>query len=83
MKAEVIFFVGVKHPLYKKPVLAEVISTKCGYDGRQTYAKTVKPVHYREDKHGILCYDAHNHFTGYKTRPAFDKIYEGYCTIVK
>lgn len=83
MKTKVIFSVGVKHPLYNKPVLAEVISTESGYDGRQIYAKTVKPVHYREDKHGILCYDANNHFTGYKTRPAFDEIYEGYCTIVE
>lgn len=83
MITEVIFSVGEKHPLYNKPVRAEIISTECGYDKRQVYAKTVKPVHYPEDKHGLLCYDANNHFKGFKTRPAYNAIHEGYCKIVK
>lgn len=83
MITEVIFSVGEEHPLYNKSVRAEIISTKCGYDKRQVYAKTVKPVYYPEDKHGLLCFDANGHFKGFKTSPAYDAIYEGYCKIVK
>lgn len=82
MITTVIFSVGEKHPLYNKPVRAEIIHTECGYDKRQVYAKTVKPVHYPEDKQGLLCYD-NGHFKGFKTRPAYDAIHEGFCKIVK
>lgn len=81
MIANVIFNVGIKHPLYNKPVCAEIISNKCGFDGRQIYARTIKPVHFRKDPKGFLVYDANNHFIGFKTRPAYDEIWEGYCSI--
>lgn len=83
MITKVIFSVGEKHSLYNKPVRAEIISTECGYDKCQVYAKTIKPVHYRVDKHGLLCFDAKGCFKGFKTRPAYDAIHEGYCKIVK
>lgn len=77
----VIFSVGVKHPLYNKPVRAEIISENCGYDRRQTYARTIKPVHYRKDPKGILIFDENHRHIGYKSRPAYDEIWEGYCSI--
>ncbi len=81
MKANVIFYVGEKHPLYNKPVLAEIISNECGYDGRQTYATTIEQVHYPADEKGIFCFKG-DRFIGYKEKPAYDEIYSGYCEIV-
>lgn len=77
----VIFSVGVKHPLYNKPVRAEIISENCGFDRRQTYARTIKPVHYWKDPKGILIFDENHRHIGYKSRPAYDEIWEGYCSI--
>lgn len=82
MKAMVIFSVGVAHPLYEKAVMAEIISSSCGYDGKQIYAKTVEEVYYPEDKKGILVYDKKGKFIGYEVRPAFSEIWEGYVESV-
>ena len=81
MIAKVVFSVGIKHPLYGKEVLAEILSTSCGYDGRRTYARTVEDVFWPEDKEGILVY-RDGVFVGYKTKEAHREIWEGYCKIV-
>ena len=82
MIATVIFSVGVKHPLYNKPVRAEIICENCGYDRRQTIARTIKPVHYRKNPKGILVFNENHQFIGFKPTPAHDEIFEGYCNIV-
>lgn len=82
MTAMVIFNVGVTHPLYEKPILAEITSSTCGYNGRQIYAKTVEEVYFPEDKKGIGVYDKNGKFIRYEVRPAFSKIWEGYVKSV-
>lgn len=77
MVKTVIFSVGVEHPLYKKPVLAEIESTTAGYNKKCIYGHTVKPVHWNENPKGILVFKG-DKFVGYKTRPACDKIHEGF-----
>lgn len=84
MVSKVIFIVGVNHPLFNKPVRAEIIPEKCGFNGKRIYARTIKPVHYRKNPKGILCYDKDHRFIGYKSTPAYDEIWEGYVeSIVK
>lgn len=70
------------HPLYQKPVMAE-IRTGCGYDGRQVYGKALEKVFWPEDPQGLWLYDKHNRFIGYRTTEAHYDYYEGYCDIVE
>ena len=76
-KVTVVFSVGVAHPIYNKEVEA-VIDFVGGYDGRQIHAHTVEAVHHPENPEGILVYGKNGKFLGYKTTPAYDKIWEGY-----
>lgn len=71
------FSVGKNHPLFNKLVDAEIISNNAGYDRRQVYARTIKEVYYPEDKKGLMLFNR-GVFVGYKTRPSFSEIYEGY-----
>lgn len=73
----VVFSVGVKHPLYEKPVSAKLDAVGTGYDGFRIYATTIDKVHHPEDPEGILEYK-HGKFVGYSTRPAYDKYHSGY-----
>lgn len=77
-QANVIFSVGVAHPLYNKPVAAVIESEQCGYDGRRIFGRTIEPVKFEADPCGLLVYDANHKFIGYKTRPEFSQIHRGY-----
>lgn len=81
-KAKVIFSVGVSHTLYEKEVCAVILNENCGFDGRQVYARTVEPVHFDEDPEGIIIFNKWGSIIGFEKKPAYDKIYEGYCKVV-
>lgn len=76
-KVTVVFSVGPAHPIYNKEVEA-IIDFVGGYDGRQIHAHTVEEVHHPADPEGIYCYNKQGKFIGYKERPAYDEIWEGY-----
>ena len=78
---KVIFCVGVAHPLYEKPVMAEV-ETNCGYDGRQVYGWALEKVFWPENPKGLLCFKK-GKFVGYKTSEARYSDHHGYCRIVE
>ena len=73
----VIFSVGVAHPLYNKVVKARVTMIG-GYNGKCIEAETIEPVHHDENPHGILCYDKYYRFIGYETTPAYDEVWNGW-----
>lgn len=73
----VIFSVGVAHPLYNKPVKAKITGIG-GYNGKCILCETIEPVHHDENPHGILRYDKYDRFIGYETTPAYDEIWEGW-----
>lgn len=75
---KVIFSVGPAHPLYNQPVDAYIEHENCGFDGRRVLARTVEPVYYPEDPEGLFVYDKDWNFKGYKTRPAYSKVWSGY-----
>ena len=72
----VVFSVGVKHPLYKKSVKAELTAVGTGYNGFEIEAATIDPVHYPEDPKGIL--EFHGKSVVFKPRPAYDSIHSGF-----
>lgn len=72
----VVFSVGVKHPLYQKSVRAKLKAVGTGYDGFRIDATTIDPVHYPEDPEGGL--EFRDGKVIFKTRPAYDKIYNGF-----
>lgn len=76
-KVTVVFSVGVAHPIYNQEVEA-IVDFVGGYDGRRVHAYTVAPVHHPADPEGIYCYNEQGEFIGYKERPAYDAIWEGY-----
>lgn len=82
MIKKVIFHVGVAHPLYQKEVEAEIISENTGYDKKRTYARTIEKVYYPKDDKGLLVFK-NGKFIGYEPREAYEKIHEGYCSLVK
>ena len=73
----VIFSVGVAHPLYKKVVKAKITRIG-GYNGKCIEAETLETVHHPENPVGIFVYDKNWNFIGYKTAPAYDEIWNGW-----
>jgi hypothetical protein len=74
---DVIFSVGVAHPLYNKVVKARVTMIG-GYNGKCIEASTIELVHHNEDPKGIHIYDKNWNFVGYETKPAYDEIWIGW-----
>lgn len=72
----VVFSVGVKHPLYEKSVRAKLKAVGTGYDGFRIEATTIDMVHYPEDPEGSLVF--HGNSVYFKPRPAYNKIYSGF-----
>lgn len=79
---KVIFCVGPAHPLYQKPVLAE-IQTGYGYNGKQIYGKTIGKVYYPENPKGTFRFDKDGKFLGYVVAEACCEYHEGYCDIAE
>lgn len=76
-RVNVVFSVGVAHPLYKTITEAEIIGFG-GYNGHGILAKTIKPVYHPEDPKGIHVFDNDGNFIRYEVRPAFEKIWDGW-----
>lgn len=74
----VIFSVGVVHPLYNKAVKARITIAGGGYNGKCIEAETIEPVHHPENPKGILVFDKNWNFSRYKTSPAFDEVWCGW-----
>lgn len=69
--------VGVNHPLYNKIVEVEVLRDNTGFDGRQTYVRTVNEVLY--DNIQSLVFDKNGNFIRYEPIPPFSEKWEGYA----
>lgn len=59
--------VGVDHPLYNKVVRCEVLADNTGFDGRQTYVRTVDEVVF--DNLKALRFDKKGRFVKYELLP--------------
>lgn len=71
--------VGVEHPLYNKEIDVEVLRENAGYDGRQTYVRTVDEVLYENVP--LLHFDKNGKFIGEEIQPPFSEKWEGYARI--
>lgn len=69
--------VGVAHPLYNKEVEVEVLNDHTGYDGKQTYVRTIKEVLYKDMP--ILIYDKNGKFLREEKKPPYYEKWEGYA----
>ena len=69
--------VGVAHPLYNKIVKCEVLVENTGFDGRQTYVRTVDEVLY--DNIPLLYYDKNGRFIKEEIAPPRLEKWEGYA----
>jgi len=67
--------VGTEHPLYNKVVDLEVIRDNTGFDGRQTYVRTINPVLFT-DRYSLIYRDGR--FAGTKSLPDIEEHVEGW-----
>lgn len=67
--------VGEAHPLYNKTVALYVVNDRCGYDGKQTYVKTVDKVTFTNQ---IAFVFKNGRMTGIKDLPDTEEYVEGW-----
>jgi len=67
--------VGTEHPLYNKVVDLEVIRDSTGFDGKQTYVRTINPVLFT-NRYSLVYRD--NRYIGTKSLPDIEEQVEGW-----